>query len=41
MKRFLNVEKNTFEQQKLHGKYSKFVRELIDIDHMENVPEKD
>ena len=40
MKRFLNVEKKLLSNKKLHEEYSKFVREFLDLGHLEKVPEK-
>ena len=41
MKRFLNVEKKLLSNKKLHEEYSNFVREFIDLGHLEKVPEKE
>ena len=41
MKRFLNVEKKLLSNKKLHEEYNNFVREFIDLGHLEKVPEKE
>ena len=40
-KRFLNLEKKLLSNKKLHEKYKNFVKEFIDLGHLEKVPEKE